>query len=153
MTLRALTVAALLATPAHAAPPRPLATHADVQTEWARVVKPLPIAPSKCFDVARWACAADAVAARSRQEESDPRECYRLLDSARESDRDVRGRRECAAAFKATVTQARDFEAAVYEGARANGETLPKPDRRTRAVVRGVPFMALLASAFRAQAR
>lgn len=152
MTIRALTLAALLATSARAETPWPLETFEDVQAEWIRVTRPLPVAPSKCFDVARWACAAGAIAARSRQEEPDVQACFRLLDSAREMDREPRGRRQCAASFKATVKQARDFESAVHEAARANGGNAPKPARSLRAVVRTVPFMALLASAFRKQA-
>lgn len=152
MTLRALTLVLLATLTARAQTPS-LDSIEAVQAEWVRVTKPLPVAPAKCIDVARWACAASAIAARSRQEEPDLDSCLRLLDSAREMDRESRGRRECVASFKAAVSQARRFELAMHDAGRANGARLPKLDTRTRSIVRSVPFMAILASAFRAQAR
>lgn len=148
MTLRALAMAVLFAAPVMAEPPRPLQTFEDVRAEWVRVSKPLPQAPSKCHDLARWMCAAQAIAARSRNEEPDVRGCLTLIDESRELDRTPIKRKRCAAVFRGAVAQTRRFEVAMHEAGRANGATVSKPDARWQAVIRTVPFMALLAHGF-----
>lgn len=153
MTLRVLAFALTLSTSAHAAPPEwPLQTFEDVRAEWVRVVTPLPQKPSKCHDFARWLCAAQAVAARSRSQEPNVRGCLAILDDAREMDRSPAKRKWCATSFRGAVIQARRFEAAMHEAGRANGARLPKPDARWRAVVRAMSFMAILANAFEGNA-
>ena len=146
MTLRALAFL-VVATVAHAE--GPAQPQHIIEARWVSVVKRLPARPATCFDLARWLCAAEATSAFGKGREPDTSACLELHDVGRDLDVSRDNKRRCAAVFTTAIRKTREYLVSMHSLAESEGRHVPKPDLSHRAILRGQPFRALLASVFR----
>jgi hypothetical protein len=146
VTLRALAFLMAVSTAHAEGPTQP--QHV-IEARWVSVVQRLPARPATCFDLARWLCAAEATSAFGKGREPDTSACLQLHDVGRDLDVSRDNKRRCAAVFTTAIRKTRDYFVSMRALAESEGRHVPKPDLSHRAILRGQPLRALLASVFR----